>query len=80
MEFTIVPGGYLPSVADRQMLGCTDEAYDLARWSARQEGILVSHSTSLELWGVAERHGEWRERGERSGGLPRGRCTLYERR
>ncbi len=47
MEFTIVPGGYLPSVADRQMLGCTDEAYDLARWSARQEGILVSHSTSL---------------------------------
>lgn len=78
MEFTIVPGGYDPSVADRQMLGYTDGAYDLARRPARQEGILVSHSTGLALWGLAELHREWPARGERSGGLPGRRCTLYE--
>ncbi|MHB8394979.1 MAG: PLP-dependent cysteine synthase family protein [Candidatus Dormibacteria bacterium] len=54
MGSSIVPGIYDPSVADRHLLGPTDEAYDLARRLARQEGILVGHSTGLALWGVSQ--------------------------
>jgi cysteine synthase B len=52
MAASIVPGIYDPGLADVHLLGPTDAAYDLARRLARQEGILVGHSTGLALWGV----------------------------
>jgi cysteine synthase B len=54
MASSIVPGIYDPALADRHMLGPTDAAYDLARRLARQEGILVGHSSGLGLWGVRQ--------------------------
>ncbi|MHB1527170.1 MAG: PLP-dependent cysteine synthase family protein [Candidatus Dormibacteria bacterium] len=54
MAAAIVPGIYDPDLADRHLLGPTDEAYDLARQLARQEGILVGHSSGLALWGVGQ--------------------------
>ncbi len=54
MASSIVPGIYDPAIADHHLLGPTDGAYDLALKLARQEGILVGHSTGLALWGVQE--------------------------
>jgi cysteine synthase B len=54
MASSIVPGIYDPDVADVHLLGPTDGAYDLVLRLARQEGILVGHSTGLALWGVGE--------------------------
>ncbi|MGP8250040.1 MAG: PLP-dependent cysteine synthase family protein [Candidatus Dormibacteria bacterium] len=54
MPSAIVPGIYEPSVADRNLMGPTDAAYDLARRLAREEGILAGHSSGLALWGVEQ--------------------------
>jgi cysteine synthase B len=52
MPSAIVPGIYDPTVADRNLMGPTDAAYDLVRRLAREEGILAGHSSGLALWGV----------------------------
>ena len=54
MASSIVPGIYDPDIADLHLMGPTDGAYDLVLKLARQEGILVGHSTGLALWGVGE--------------------------
>ena len=54
MASSIVPGIYDPDLADLHLFGPTDGAYDLVLKLARQEGILVGHSTGLALWGVGE--------------------------
>ena len=48
----IVPRVWDPSLAD-EVWGCpTEPAYDLARHVARQEGLLVGHSSGAALWAV----------------------------
>ena len=48
----IVPKVWTPELAD-EVWGCpTEPAYDLAREIARNEGLLVGHSSGAALWGV----------------------------
>jgi S-sulfo-L-cysteine synthase (O-acetyl-L-serine-dependent) len=48
----IVPKIWDPSVAD-EIWGCpTEPAYDMARFIARSEGLLVGHSSGAALWAV----------------------------
>ena len=48
----IVPGIWDPTLAD-EVWGCpTEPAYDLAREVAREEGLLVGHSSGAALWAV----------------------------
>jgi cysteine synthase B len=48
----IVPKIWDPSVAD-EIWGCpTEPAYDMARFVARSEGLLVGHSSGAALWAV----------------------------
>jgi S-sulfo-L-cysteine synthase (O-acetyl-L-serine-dependent) len=48
----IVPRVWDPSLAD-EVWGCpTEPAYDLARQVAREEGLLVGHSSGAALWAV----------------------------
>ncbi|MDA8332646.1 MAG: cysteine synthase family protein [Candidatus Dormibacteraeota bacterium] len=54
MESSIIPGIYRPEIADQHLQGPTDAAYDLGSRIAREQGILVGHSTGLALWGVAQ--------------------------
>lgn len=54
MASSIAPGIYDPRLADRNLMGPTGAAYDLARRLAREEGILAGHSSGLALWGVEQ--------------------------
>jgi cysteine synthase B len=54
MPTAIVPGIYDANVADRNLMGPTDAAYDLVGRLAREEGILAGHSSGLALWGVEQ--------------------------
>ncbi|MGC1405858.1 MAG: cysteine synthase family protein [Candidatus Dormiibacterota bacterium] len=54
MASAIVPGIYDPTLADRNLMGPTGAAYDLARRLAREEGILAGHSSGLALWGIEQ--------------------------
>ncbi len=54
MPAAIVPGIYDPRVADLHLQGPTDDAYRLAARLAREEGVLVGHSSGLALWGVSQ--------------------------
>ncbi|HUY24270.1 MAG TPA: cysteine synthase family protein [Candidatus Saccharimonadales bacterium] len=54
MASAIVPGIYDPTLADRNLMGPTGHAYDLARRLAREEGILAGHSSGLALWGIEQ--------------------------
>ena len=57
----IVPRVWDPSVAD-EVWGCpTEPAYDLARQIARNEGLLVGHSSGATLWAVRKLAGTIRE-------------------
>jgi cysteine synthase B len=48
----IVPKIWDPSLAD-EVWGCpTEAAYDIARYVARTEGLLVGHSSGAALWAV----------------------------
>lgn len=49
MESAIVPAIYDPTLADRDERVSTEEAYDLVRRLARQEGILVGPSSGAAL-------------------------------
>lgn len=48
----IVPGIWDPTIADEVWDCPTEAAYDLARLVARNEGLLVGHSSGAALWAV----------------------------
>jgi S-sulfo-L-cysteine synthase (O-acetyl-L-serine-dependent) len=48
----IVPRVWDPSLADEMWGSPTEPAYDLARQVAREEGLLVGHSSGAALWAV----------------------------
>ena len=52
LETAIVPGIYDPQLADKQMEIDTGEAYDLLRFIARKEGLLISPSAAANLLGA----------------------------
>ena len=52
LETAKVPGIYDPSLADRQVEIDTGEAYDLLRFVARREGLLISPSAAANLLGA----------------------------
>jgi cysteine synthase len=54
METSIVPGIYDASLADDDLGVETENAYDLARKLARDEGILAGHSSGAALWASGE--------------------------
>jgi cysteine synthase B len=51
---SIVPGIWDPSVADEVWGAPTEPAYELARRLAREEGILVGHSSGAVLWAIEQ--------------------------
>jgi cysteine synthase B len=52
MESAIVPAIYDPSLADEDVRVGTEEAFDLTRRLARQEGLLVGISSGANLAGA----------------------------
>jgi S-sulfo-L-cysteine synthase (O-acetyl-L-serine-dependent) len=52
MDSAIVPGIYDPSLADEDLRVGTEEAFDLTRRLARQEGLLVGISSGANLAGA----------------------------
>jgi S-sulfo-L-cysteine synthase (O-acetyl-L-serine-dependent) len=54
METSIVPGIYDQNLADENMGVGTEAAYDVARSLARNEGILIGHSSGAALWAARQ--------------------------
>jgi cysteine synthase B len=54
MPTAIVPGIYDDTLADENMGARTEDAYDVARALARNEGILIGHSSGAALWAARE--------------------------
>lgn len=54
METSIVPPIYDPSLADEALGAPTEEALELVRRCAREEGILIGPSCGAALWGAIE--------------------------
>lgn len=52
LETAIVPGIYDSSLADRHEVVSSEEAYDLIRFIARKEGLLLSPSSAANLAGA----------------------------
>jgi cysteine synthase B len=52
MESAIVPGIYDPTLADEDVRVATEEAHDVTRRLARQEGLLVGISSGANLAGA----------------------------
>jgi cysteine synthase B len=52
MDSAIVPGIYDPALADEDLRVSTEEAFDLTRRLARQEGLLVGISSGANLAGA----------------------------
>ena len=49
MESAIVPGIYDPTLADEDLRVSTEEAYEMVRRLAREEGLLVGISSGAAL-------------------------------
>lgn len=54
METSIQPGIYDPDLADEQLFAPTEEALELTRRLAREEGLLAGISSGAQLWGAIE--------------------------
>jgi cysteine synthase B len=52
MDSAIVPGIYDPGLADQDIRVSTEEAHDITRRLARQEGLLVGVSSGANLAGA----------------------------
>lgn len=52
LETAIVPGIFDPTLADATLAVSTDEAYDMIRYIARHEGLLLSPSAAANLVGA----------------------------
>jgi cysteine synthase B len=54
METSIVPGIYDPEFADRTIAAQPDDAHDLARRLALEEGLFVGYSAGAAAWAAIE--------------------------
>jgi cysteine synthase B len=54
METSIVPGIYDPEFADRTIAGHPDDAHDMARRLALEEGLFVGYSAGAAAWAAIE--------------------------
>jgi len=50
METAIVPGIFDPGLLDEKLLASTDEAYEVARMLAREEGMFLGQSCGAVMW------------------------------
>jgi cysteine synthase B len=49
LETALVPGIYDPNLADRQVTVETEDAYEMCRWLAREEGLFVGVSSGANV-------------------------------
>lgn len=54
MATSIVPGIYHEEELDDKVSVPTEEAYDMAKGLAREEGLFVGHSSGAAMWGALE--------------------------
>lgn len=54
METSIVPGIYDPGFADRHISALPDDAHDMARRLAQEEGLFVGYSAGAAAWAAIE--------------------------
>jgi cysteine synthase B len=54
METSIVPGIYDPHLADRMIYARPDDAHEMARRLAQEEGLFVGYSAGAAAWAAIE--------------------------
>lgn len=54
MDSSIVPGIYNPETLDRKVPAPTEEAYEMVKRLAREEGLLVGQSSGAAMWSALE--------------------------